>query len=223
MPLALDLPGHGECRHAERPITFAGCVDSVLSRSPERFTLCGYSMGGRIALEVALKAPHRVGRLLLISSTAGIEDATERGARVEADERLAAELEEGPYERFIDRWRTQPLFAKDPVRVNELARADQRRNDPDALAAVLRGIGTGRMKPLWRRLGELEIPVSVLVGERDLKFRRLAEQMVGALPDADLVLLDGGHNLALESPSAIARVLDEAPHASGGRSHQAVL
>ena len=42
-PLALDLPGHGSAAAAPGPITFAGCVAGVLDRSPERFTLCGYS------------------------------------------------------------------------------------------------------------------------------------------------------------------------------------
>src|SRR5207244_10922273 len=40
-PLALDLPGHGEAAEAERPITFAGCVEHVLARVPARFTLGG--------------------------------------------------------------------------------------------------------------------------------------------------------------------------------------
>ncbi len=58
-PLALDLPGHGELADASRPITFAKCVASVLERSPKRFVLGGYSMGGRIALHVALQAPQQ--------------------------------------------------------------------------------------------------------------------------------------------------------------------
>ena len=65
-PLALDLPGHGEAA-AERPLTFERCVSSVLAAAPERFVLCGYSMGGRIALHVALAAPGRVARLLLVA------------------------------------------------------------------------------------------------------------------------------------------------------------
>jgi 2-succinyl-6-hydroxy-2,4-cyclohexadiene-1-carboxylate synthase len=71
-PLALDLPGHGEYADATPPISFAGCVEHVLARAPERFALCGYSLGGRIALHVALTAPERVSRLVLVSTTAGI-------------------------------------------------------------------------------------------------------------------------------------------------------
>lgn len=208
-PLALDLPGHGEAADVERPITCAGCVARVLARAPERFVLCGYSMGGRVALHVALAAPERVARLVLVSTSAGIENLAERAARREADERLARELETVPFEQFIERWRTQPLFAEDPPEVGTLAREDQRRNRPDALAAALRGIGTGQMASLWDRLGELEMPVTVLAGERDAKFRALGQRMSALLPDARLVVAAGGHSLPLESPQAVASALDE--------------
>jgi len=203
-PLALDLPGHGDAADGERPITFEGCVRHVLARSPERFALCGYSMGGRVALHVALSAPERVERLVLVSTTAGIADAAQRAERSQADRRLADELERVPFEDFIERWRTQPLFAEDPLEVGELAREDQRRNRPEALAAALRGIGTGEMEPLWDRLAELEMSVTVLVGDRDAKFRELGERMVDLLPDAELVVISGGHGLVLENPAAVA-------------------
>jgi 2-succinyl-6-hydroxy-2,4-cyclohexadiene-1-carboxylate synthase len=212
LPLALDLPGHGHEADAPRPITFAGCVQSVLARSPERFVLCGYSLGGRVALHVALAAPARVKRLVLVASTAGIEDDCERAQRRRSDELLADELERGPFEDFIERWRTQPLFADDPPAVGELARADQCRNRPQALAAAMRGIGTGAMEPLWDRLGELTMPVTVLVGDRDAKFQAIGSRMVGLLADARLVVVPGGHGLPLENPAAVARALD-APHA----------
>jgi 2-succinyl-6-hydroxy-2,4-cyclohexadiene-1-carboxylate synthase len=206
-PLALDLPGHGAAAGAKRPITFAGCVADVLAQSPERFTLCGYSMGGRIALHVALAAPERVGRLVLVSCSAGISDDAERARRRRADEALAEELERIPFEEFIERWRAQPLFAADPPDVGALARKDQRRNRPDALAAALRGIGTGEMRPLWDRLGELGMPVTVLVGERDVKFRALGARMVELMPHAEMLILAGGHGLALENPRDVAGAL----------------
>jgi 2-succinyl-6-hydroxy-2,4-cyclohexadiene-1-carboxylate synthase len=207
-PLGLDLPGHGLYADAARPIAFAGCVDHVLARVPARFALCGYSLGGRVALHVALAAPERVTRLVLVSTTAGIDDVAARAERSAADHRLADELERVPFEDFIERWRTQPLFADDPPEVGRLAREDQRRNRPDPLAAVLRGIGSGEMTPLWDRLGELTMGVTVLVGDRDAKFRVLGEQMVELLPDAELTVVDGGHLLPLENPAAVARALE---------------
>lgn len=208
LPLALDLPGHGQAAEWEGPITFAGCVQHVLERSPARFILCGYSLGGRVALNVALATPERVTQLVLVSCSPGIEDSAERAERRRSDHRLADELERVPFEEFIERWRTQPLFADDPPHVGELARADQRRNRPEALAAAMRGIGTGEMEPLWGRLHELTMPVTVVVGDRDARFRALGRRMTGLLPDAEMAIVPGGHSLALENPTAIASVLD---------------
>lgn len=201
---ALDLPGHGE-RAGERPVTFAAAVTSVLSAAPERFILGGYSLGGRIAQLVALAAPERVRALLLISTSAGIEGARERAARRASDEQLARELESGPFDTFIERWRTQPLFADEMPGTRRLASADMERNDPRALAAVLRGVGAGQMQPLWDRLAQLAMPSTVLVGARDERFLGYGRRLAAALGDARLVTAAGGHGLLLENPRAVAR------------------
>lgn len=215
-PLALDLPGHGDWGDAPRPITFDGCVQSVLERSPERFVLVGYSMGGRIALHVALAAPERIARLVLIGATAGIEDPDERARRREADHLLADEVERGPIGDFVARWRAQPMFAEDPPEVGALARADQSRNRPDGVAAALRGIGTGDMEPLWGRLPRLEMPVTVMAGNRDTKFCLLGERLATLLRHARLAVVPGGHGLPFESPGAIADAISERLDAEPG-------
>jgi 2-succinyl-6-hydroxy-2,4-cyclohexadiene-1-carboxylate synthase len=208
LPLALDLPGHGQASRLSTPITFESSVEAVLDASPERFALCGYSLGGRVALHVALAAPERVSRLVLVSCSPGIEDDAERAERRAADMDLADELERSPFEQFVDKWRSQPLFAGDPPEIVALARADQLRNDPHALAAAMRGLGTGEMVPLWSRLGELTMPVTVLAGERDAKFRAIGERMVSLMSDARLVVIPGGHGLLLESPDELAQAID---------------
>jgi 2-succinyl-6-hydroxy-2,4-cyclohexadiene-1-carboxylate synthase len=217
LPLARDLPGHGDAADAGRPITFAGCVAEVLAHAPQRFALCGYSLGGRIALHVALAAPERVERLVLVSTTAGIENPAERARRRASDRRLADELERFPFEDFVARWSRLPLFAGDPAAVDVLAVEDQRRNRPDALAAALRGVGAGEMDPLWDRLAELTMPVTVLVGDRDRKFQVLGRRMVDLLPGGELVVVAGGHRLALESPAAVACALEGVDAEAGSR------
>ena len=219
LPLALDLPGHGRMA-GERPLTFATCVAHVLASAPERFALCGYSMGGRIALHVALAAPRRVARLVLVSCTAGIADELERARRRAADDALAAALDEGSFEDFIERWRSQPLFAGESEDAGRLARADQRRNRPADLAAALRGLGPGVMEPLWDSLAQLEMEVSVVVGERDGAYQELGRGMVARLPRARLVVIAGGHGLPLENPAGVAAVVEghEFPSARRGVS-----
>ncbi|MHB8532028.1 MAG: alpha/beta fold hydrolase [Solirubrobacteraceae bacterium] len=207
LPLAVDLPVHGGAAGHPWPISFEDCVRAVLAAGPPRFALCGYSMGGRVALHVALAASERVSRLILIGANPGIEDRAQRAARLASDERLAQRLESEPFEQFIERWRTQPLFAADPPEAAELARADQRRNEPLPLAAVTRGLSVGAMAPLWERLGELRMPLLFIAGSRDAKYVAIGERLVAAAPDARLIVLDGGHGLPLERPGALARAL----------------
>ena len=206
-PLALDLRGHGDARD-RRPAGFGEMVEDVLAAAPQRFVLCGYSMGGRIALAAALAAPERIARLVIVATTAGIEDPDERRARREADEELAAAAERGTIEQFAERWAGQPLFADDPWHVGAQAREDIARNDPIALAAALRGAGTGAMEPMWDRLGELGMPTAVLAGARDEKFCALARRLADALPDGDLHVVAGvGHALPREAPAVVAEAI----------------
>lgn len=206
-PLALDLRGHGVVR-AARPVDVEACVADVARAAPERFALCGYSLGGRIALHVALAHPQRVTRLVLVSTTAGIDDPAERERRRAADAELATAVEHETIEAFAERWTTQPLFAGTPVEVLPAWRADLLRNEPTALAAALSGIGSGAMAALWERLPSLRMPTTVLVGERDAKYTALGRRLATAIPEARLVIVPGaGHGLPRESPDAVAAAL----------------
>jgi len=206
--LAPDLRGHGR-RAALRPVGFGGCVRDVLACAPDvPFTLAGYSLGGRVALHVALAAPERVARLVLVATTAGIEHPGERAERAAADEALAARAERMDPDEFARVWQAQPIFAQTPPAAAAAWSEDLRRTAPRDLAAALRGIGTGAMEALWSRLGELVMPCDVVVGERDAKFVALGERLVAALPAARLHVVAGaGHGVPREAPGALARVL----------------
>jgi 2-succinyl-6-hydroxy-2,4-cyclohexadiene-1-carboxylate synthase len=226
--LAPDLPGHGQAVH--RVASFDACtayIRALAGESAQRFspasppgageagrrdgspfTLAGYSMGGRIALHAALTLREQIDRLVLIGASPGLADPAERAARRAADEALAARIEAVGVEAFAREWAAQPLFAGQPERIAAAAHADRLRNTPEGLAAALRGLGTGAMDPLWDRLPELALPVTLLAGERDEKFRAIAEQMAARLPDARVVVVDGaGHAAHLEAPQAVAHQL----------------
>jgi 2-succinyl-6-hydroxy-2,4-cyclohexadiene-1-carboxylate synthase len=205
--VAPDLRGHGDARD-RRPIDFASVSADVAAAAPAGATLCGYSLGGRVALRAALDHPGRFGRLVLIGASPGIADAGERERRRRADNALADRAEGMTMEAFARKWERLELFATQPPDVSARARADRLRNDPRALAEALRGLGSGVMVPLWDRLGELDVPVTLVVGERDHKFVATARAMAERIADAELVVVDGvGHAVALERPEAVAALL----------------
>jgi 2-succinyl-6-hydroxy-2,4-cyclohexadiene-1-carboxylate synthase len=205
--LAPDIRGHGSSAHL-RPADFASVQADVLTLSPERVVLAGYSMGGRIALSLAVAAPERISRLTLVGASPGIADPAERRARRLADDALADRIEGEGIEAFAAGWSSLPLFADQPPAVVAAANAERLAQSPAGLAAALRGLGTGVMAPLWERLPSLAIPVTLVVGERDAKFRAIGERMAELLPDATLHVVPGaGHAVQLERPEAVAALL----------------
>jgi 2-succinyl-6-hydroxy-2,4-cyclohexadiene-1-carboxylate synthase len=203
--LTPDLRGHGAAG-AARPVTLEavlGDLEPLLA--PGDVTLVGYSMGGRIALHAALAWPEQVRRLVLIGASPGIADPNEREERRVADEQLAEKLERSTMEEFARRWAETPVLAGLPAEARERAHADRLRNAPAGLARALRGLGTGALPSLWDRLGELSMTVFLVAGERDEKFRRIAEQMAKSIPDpAPAVVMGAGHAVHLEAPEMVA-------------------
>ena len=201
--IALDLPGHGTASDLRGDLWVA--ADHLVAQGSAG-TYVGYSMGGRVALHVALRHPQAVRRLVLIGATAGIDDARERFERRAADEALADRIERIGLPAFLDEWLSNPLFAGLTEETAQLE--DRLRNTPVGLANSLRDAGTGTQTPLWDRLGEIRCPALVLVGEHDAKFRALGDRLVEGLSDARLVVVPGaGHSVHLEQPDATADAL----------------
>lgn len=206
-PIAPDIRGHGDASERE-PVTLAKVIEDLDRLAPDRFTLAGYSMGGRIALHYALARPRRVQRLVLIGASPGIADPAEREARRRSDEGLADQLSQQTIAQFASRWAQGEVLRDQSPEVAARAHEDRLRNTPAGLARALKGLGTGALDPLWGRLGELAMPVTLAVGERDQKFRAIAQDMASTIPDVRTeVVADAGHAVHLEQPVVLARLL----------------
>jgi 2-succinyl-6-hydroxy-2,4-cyclohexadiene-1-carboxylate synthase len=205
--LAPDIRGHGSAAEL-RPASLGGVVGDVAGLAPAEFDLCGYSMGGRLALHVALAVGPRVKRLSLIGASPGLAEAEERAARLRADEQLAQSIERMTIAQFARQWAETPVLAGLSEELAAAVDEDRRRNTTAGLAAALRGLGTGALPSLWERLSELEVLVTLIAGERDHKFVAIAEQMTELIPDARLEVVPGaGHAVHLEAPDVVAAIL----------------
>jgi 2-succinyl-6-hydroxy-2,4-cyclohexadiene-1-carboxylate synthase len=205
--LAPDIRGHGSASAAE-PVTLQEVLADIDALAPRRFTLAGYSMGGRIALHVALAFGTRVRRVVLVGASPGIADPSEREQRRRSDWQLADEIERSSIEQFARRWAMTPVLAGLPEDVGARAHADRLRNSPAGLARALRGLGAGTLPSLWGRLGALMVPVTLVAGERDPKSRQIAEWMRGLIGDAELVVAPGtGHAVHLQAPELVAEII----------------
>lgn len=207
--VAVDLPGHGKTRigggeAAYRMENCAALLLAFLQKLKIRTcSLIGYSMGGRLALYLAVNHPRHFRALILESASPGLRTAAERTRRMAEDEARAVRLESSDFRDFLKIWYQLPLFANLTRHAGfEALFARRLQNDPAGLAASLRHMGTGRQPSLWRHLANLTLPVLLLAGERDQKFVRLNRQMATACPSAQLQIIEGaGHTIHFEKPA----------------------
>ncbi len=201
--VAADLPGHGASLGlSTEAYTIEGSARAVINTldrlDVELLVVVGYSMGGRLALFLALRYPGRCAGLFLESASPGLESASERAARRAADGSKAKRLESGDLEAFLRDWYRQPLFAplaRDENLLHRIVQA-RRSNEPGELARSLRGMGVGNQPSLWRELEGLRVPVLAVAGGLDEKYARASSRMAGISPRIQSELVGGvGHNV----------------------------
>lgn len=207
--VAIDLLDHGETEIINQNIddyTIQSAADFVINFLDllriERCFLVGYSMGGRLALYLALHFPQYFSKVVLESASAGLRTITERGDRLAKDDQLATKLETGDFRLFIKAWYQQPIFANLRSHPNFPQMLEQRlSNSPIKLAKCLRNLSLGRQPSLWDKLTENEVPLLLLVGKLDSKFVQINQQMQKVCKFSQLeIITNCGHNIHFENP-----------------------
>ena len=212
--LAVDLPGHGNTivEGGETLYTMPQTANAIVAwldqlEVPHCF-LVGYSMGGRLALYLALHFPERFPKVAVVSASPGLRTETERAARLQHDRNLAKQLE-ADFPAFLASWYSQPLFhalRHHPAFASVQARRSH--NAPAALANSLRHLSTGLQPSLWEPLQHHTQPLLLLVGADDRKFCAINQAMADCCPTAQLQVMAGcGHVLHLEKPTAFVAAL----------------
>jgi len=188
---------------------YEGRLAEIAERG-EGAALCGYSMGGRLALHAALREPARYSALITVGAGAGIEDPGERAARAEADAKLAAWMETAPIEEIVAVWERQPIFADQAESLVEAQRAGRLSHDPRSLAKLLRSAGQGALDPVWSALPRLALPLLALAGARDERYTEASRRLAAAVPQGRARTVEGaGHAPQLQRPGPVAALLAE--------------
>ena len=210
--IAPDLRGHGSA--ATSPATMDDCAADLVALwdqlGIERSHVVGYSMGGRLALHVAVRLPERTRSLLTIGAHAGLDDEA-RPTRRQADEALAQRIERDGVESFVQQWESLPMCAGIKRRGHDFATWLHRLragNKAGGLAASLRGMGAGAMEPLWDELEAIDIPCTFIAGQDDVPFMRAAARLRKAVDRSRMrSVRDCGHSVLFEQPDTTASIL----------------
>jgi pimeloyl-ACP methyl ester carboxylesterase len=184
-----------------RADSIAGMAEQVLAAAPERFALCGLSMGGYVAFEIMRQAPERVLKLALLDTQARPDTAEARARRRD----LIALAERGAFETATGR--LLPLF------VHPDRREDRALVDP--ILAMANQVGrdgllrqqTAILNRIDSRpsLAAIDCRTLVLAGRQDLLTPiEVHEEIAAAIPNATLVILPRcGHLSPMEQPAMV--------------------
>lgn len=214
--VAPDVIGHGDAPAPRdvAPYAMAAEVARIGALTPDGALVVGYSMGGRLALSLAVASAERgraIRGLVLVGATPGIEGAAERAERRAADEALADRIEAIGVDAFLSAWQEKPIIASQrriagDIRAAMAARKAAHR--PWGLANSLRGMGAGAMPSLWHRLDAIRCPALLVTGAEDVKFAAIADEMTRRMASAERVCIaEAGHCAHLEQPAAFVRAL----------------
>jgi 2-succinyl-6-hydroxy-2,4-cyclohexadiene-1-carboxylate synthase len=203
--ISIDLPGHGtqldKCGNYTIVDTARSLIEFLNILQIEKCHLVGYSMGGRLALYLALHFPGYFLKVVLESASPGLKTVAEQNKRLQSDLRLAERLETEDFRSFLRQWYEQPIFAslrEHPDFEKLLDRRSQ--NDPAALARSLRDLSVGCQPSLWEKLSENQVPLLLLTGELDAKFVNINTEMENLCRSATLEIADRcGHNIHFEN------------------------
>jgi pimeloyl-ACP methyl ester carboxylesterase len=191
--------------HFGKP-TIAAMADQILSEAPLRFALVGWSMGGYVALEIMRRAPARIARLGLISTSARPDapgDAQERRSSVALAERelpsIAWRQKMGLSFYRPDRLSPQTLLELEAM--NDRLGAALYRSQQEAI------IARADNRPL---LSTISCPCLVICGTHDQRTPPVCSwEIASAIVGADLHLLaECGHCSPIEDPDAVNALLE---------------
>ncbi len=174
--------------------------------------IAGYSMGGRVALRIALARPDLVRGLVMVSSSPGLEDEAERAKRVVVDEVWAKRLEQEPADDVLKAWYDQALFDSLRARPEIFEAMLKRRRSADikVWAPTIRAMSPGRIDSLWNQLPNLAAPIHWVAGSLDTGYVDIAQRASRlSVKGSHSIVPRAGHALHLEAPEALAAGLVE--------------
>jgi 2-succinyl-6-hydroxy-2,4-cyclohexadiene-1-carboxylate synthase len=195
--ICVDLPGHGQTPIGDDD--FVSTAEQISMIAPDNCYLFGYSLGGRLALYLALHYPDRWRKVVLESASFGLSTTQTRKQRQQQDAAIARKLRQPnlDFTAFIQNWYQQSVFngVNNHPNFPELI-ASRSNNNPLALARSLETMGLGQQPYLGELLKINKIPLLLLVGEQDPKFVEVGHQIAQNCPHSEIIVVPNcSHNV----------------------------
>ena len=214
--VSIDLPGHGNSSAIDLPKAegFANCHQLIKyclnELNIKSFVFVGYSLGGRIALDYARSQNDpRLKHLILESVHIGLHDEIEKRQRYQSDLMWAECFATQAIEESLYEWYEQPVF--DDLNDIEKGLLIEKRQDNYGVYLANMLLATSLSHQFCARefITKTELPISYCYGQKDSKFKEIAE----SLPQKNNLIIHGfnglGHNTHIKQPIIYANNIKE--------------
>jgi len=208
--IAADTCGHGASSKPQGPYTLDAFADDWQSMldglNVERACLVGFSLGGMIAQHMALKHPHRVAALVLVSTVCRFDP----DVRAAMEKRIAINREAGAQAaaEAVAKTLFTPEFCESE---SEFLSTFYSWRVSQPQRCIIDSIRATFDLDTCAGLSSLTMPCLVVAGSRDAATPAAAVALLtGHLAEATLAVVDGaGHLLTIERPREFANILDD--------------
>ena len=214
---AIDIPGHGKSKFKYLNELYSiddFCLEFYLLLNYlniKKIDLCGYSLGGRLALSFAYKYPEKINSLILESTSYGINNLEERDNRLENDLELCESLKIN-HDNFVLNWNNNQLVEKQMLRNKdewELQNQIRLSHDKFHLSKALESFSIGKMNYLGNELHTLNFPLYLISGEEDDKYFKIAYKSMQINKNIHhFKVINSGHNTHLENPDLFVQIIN---------------
>jgi pimeloyl-[acyl-carrier protein] methyl ester esterase len=213
----IDLPGHGRSPDARGPMSLDDLAECVAEALPGRGVVAGWSLGGLVALTLALRAPESVARLALIGGTPQFVSGPDwpHGLDGAVFDDFAARLRSDPQSTIQRFLALQVRGSTDERRTLALLKSALAQAPAPRSQALDDGLGILRETSLRKALASIDVPVILIHGTRDtLAPYPAAVETANRLPRARLHPIDGaGHAPFMSHAAAFVNCLEDLPDA----------
>ena len=194
-----DAPSDPDAYHMERVIDdLARVLSSAVGSEPA--VVGGLSFGGLLSMHLALAQPERARALLLVDTGPGFKNPEAQAGWEKMVERLASSAERRGMAEYATRAATQVVGQRPDTPAGRAAHTAIAAQTPHGIANFARRVA-GPASPTIDRLGEIDVPALVIVGEKDDQYLRAAEVLTARLPRAERRTIAGaGHIVNLDAP-----------------------
>jgi 2-succinyl-6-hydroxy-2,4-cyclohexadiene-1-carboxylate synthase len=179
---------------------------NLIDLIPKKSHIIGYSMGGRIALELLSSYPKHFDKAVILSAHLGLKTAEEKRIRLYEEELLIDKIRSEGVVSFVKTWYQKPLFENAPVP------SYRYRQSPDLLIEAIKKFSLAKQQNFWNSLSKLSSFATFLYGEHDKAYKKTVDELFANKASVHLIK-ESSHAIHLQNVRDCINHIERSIHA----------